>query len=105
MLPSAALGGVAAYGEFVDPEVKKLMEENVYSPFQEYVYKPVMDMIAGSGKPAEEEQKPLVKVIPAKVHKSCTCHYLNPDLYLKLSKTQFIKPVVFQLILDIGFIG
>lgn len=68
MLPSAALGGVAAYGEFADPEVKKLMEENVYSPFQEYVYKPVMDMIAGSGKPAEEQQKPLVKVIPTKVH-------------------------------------
>lgn len=65
LLPSAALGGAAAYGEFVDPEVKKLMEENVYSPFQEYVYKPVMDMMAGSGKPAEEEQKPLAKVIPA----------------------------------------
>lgn len=36
---------------------------------------------------------------------TCTCHYLNPDLYLKLSQTQFIRPVVFQLILDIGFIG
>ncbi|XP_056005079.1 MICOS complex subunit MIC60-like isoform X2 [Ostrea edulis] len=40
------------------------MEENVYSPFQDYVYNPFMELV--SGKETEEEQaKPLVKLPPA----------------------------------------
>ncbi|XP_062574094.1 MICOS complex subunit Mic60-like isoform X3 [Saccostrea cucullata] len=64
LLPTAALGGAAAYGEFVDPEFKKVMEKNVYSPFQEYVYDPIMGLVSGSGKAAEEEPKPLAKITP-----------------------------------------
>ena len=67
LLPSAALGGAAAYGEFVDPEFKKLMEQNVYTPFQDYIYNPIMELMSGSGKSSEEEQKPLAKVIQTKV--------------------------------------
>jgi hypothetical protein len=66
LLPTAALGGAAAYGEFVDPEVKKLLEENIYSPFQDYVYDPIMGLMSGSGK-EPEEAKPLAKVTPAMV--------------------------------------
>ncbi|XP_062571570.1 MICOS complex subunit Mic60-like [Saccostrea cucullata] len=64
LLPTAALGGAAAYGEFVDPEFKKVMEKNVYSPFQEYVYDPIMGLVSGSGKTTEEEPKPLTKITP-----------------------------------------